>query len=359
MKRTLRLHFIAAVLVAGLFWWKPVTSSSANNRDHCLTIGMPSTTGKSGKEFSDIWKRILADRDHIDLIGIPKSKDNDEQEDELGYCVYSSKSCGAELWGGVKFPGNIGHFRPHYKGKSKVKVCLLSVEEWRLDGVDRGFEGVLSVSWNHDSEAAKNFFADKSNYEKTETGKDKVIFERLALINDEGITGGGHGFLIPNKANGSFQTFEFHCPNYACLPKDIEIPLTMTIQLTAFAESELETFYSVKDYLDSEKYHKVDEYGNQYASKCFCSGSFINDLPNYKGDEFAIIVGHVVEVEEKTNEITGKSFYWALLRTAEDVEIDVVMDKELLQNCEAGPPRVGGVVRGHFWLSGQVVDCAV
>jgi hypothetical protein len=52
----------------------------------------------------------------------------------------------------------------------------------------------------------------------------------------------------------------------------------------------------------------------------------------------------------RTNELTGCSFCWALVKTLGGT-VDVVVDPALLE----ATPRVGSIVKGVFWLSGRLV----
>jgi hypothetical protein len=47
--------------------------------------------------------------------------------------------------------------------------------------------------------------------------------------------------------------------------------------------------------------------------------------------------------------LTGKQYYWAQV-DALDFSMDVVADPSIV----AVPPHVGGVLSGHFWLSGRI-----
>lgn len=72
-----------------------------------------------------------------------------------------------------------------------------------------------------------------------------------------------------------------------------------------------------------------------------------------KGPEEASadFAGHILEVENRTNELWGTSFCWELVGTFGGA-FDAVIDSELL----GSPPRVGGVLQGSFWLSGRILS---
>ena len=81
---------------------------------------------------------------------------------------------------------------------------------------------------------------------------------------------------------------------------------------------------------------------------------------------FALITGHIIKAEKKINEIMGNYFYWALVRTVEGLEMDVVIEPSKLLGNDDGSGinnndpipmtlQEGGVIQGCFWLSGRVV----
>jgi hypothetical protein len=63
----------------------------------------------------------------------------------------------------------------------------------------------------------------------------------------------------------------------------------------------------------------------------------------------AIFTGHVLEVQTRTNELTGKGYYWAFVETL-CATFDVLIDPELLDHA----PKAGNVLSGTFWLSGRI-----
>mmetsp|Transcript_16019 Transcript_16019/g.44096 ORF Transcript_16019/g.44096 Transcript_16019/m.44096 type:complete len:85 (-) Transcript_16019:26-280(-) len=67
------------------------------------------------------------------------------------------------------------------------------------------------------------------------------------------------------------------------------------------------------------------------------------------------MIGHVVEAEMKGNEVSGKPFYWALVRTVASAEADVVIHPGLLERKGMKPPIAGQVVQGLFYLSGVLM----
>ncbi|HLM61704.1 MAG TPA: hypothetical protein VK308_12935, partial [Pyrinomonadaceae bacterium] len=64
-----------------------------------------------------------------------------------------------------------------------------------------------------------------------------------------------------------------------------------------------------------------------------------------------MLTGEIKEFELKTNTLSGEKFYWLLVETFGG-EIDVVADVKLIPN----EPQTGGIVSGHFWLTGRIID---
>ncbi|WP_141731432.1 hypothetical protein [Oligoflexus tunisiensis] len=67
----------------------------------------------------------------------------------------------------------------------------------------------------------------------------------------------------------------------------------------------------------------------------------------------ALISGHVLDVQKRTNQMTGKGFWWLQVQSYAAI-YDVVVDPILLKM----EPQPGHLVKGSFWLSGVIVDHA-
>jgi hypothetical protein len=52
----------------------------------------------------------------------------------------------------------------------------------------------------------------------------------------------------------------------------------------------------------------------------------------------------LIETEMRTNENTGNSFHWALVRTAEGMEVDAVIHPYVLYFEGIAPPQVGEIL---------------
>jgi len=149
-----------------------------------------------------------------------------------------------------------------------------------------------------------------------------------------------------------FLVVDFDCPNIGFYSKEKDpLPFPCMVQLSAFAR-EIRTFESEEAYYESQK--KESE-GPYLSSQFFGTGANVDTDDKGRKLPTAVIVGHVIETELKTNEITGKQYYWALIETSLGVEIDVVIHPTLLASYGVEAPQVGGVIRGYFFLSGLLL----
>jgi hypothetical protein len=60
----------------------------------------------------------------------------------------------------------------------------------------------------------------------------------------------------------------------------------------------------------------------------------------------------VVQAERKVNDRTGEPFFWALIETLGNQQIDVVVHPMVVRG---NPPRPGSVILGSFFLSGRLL----
>ena len=152
----------------------------------------------------------------------------------------------------------------------------------------------------------------------------------------------------PEKDPGSGDyPFVFDCPNILCYT-DAQLPGIAHARITAFAH-DIDVFDSVETY-DSTPSTKP-----KLASKSFIpSGLFLPSgektlQPQARG----ILTGHVRRATRLTNEESSLDFHWAEVESYGGI-FDVVIDPAILKN----DPRVGGVISGSFWLSGQLTEYA-
>lgn len=140
--------------------------------------------------------------------------------------------------------------------------------------------------------------------------------------------------------------FVFDLPDAAAYP-DLEIPGMAEAQVAAFAH-QISFFPSEEDYYASQRPHVPG-----FASRSFIpSGTFRPaghevDPPTAE----AIFTGQVLQAECRTNPISLKKYWWALVDSLGGA-FDVVIDPVLLPQL----PAVGGFLSGTFWLSGRLVS---
>jgi len=308
--------------------------------NHYTTIGMPQLL----LGFEGIQPLLEAQGERFVNVPVPVGDD----------CFYNlcKSDSGAQLWGEVQTHQGrrvLRGFVPHFEGKSKLRVCLVTKNgaPWQFnDGTvsDKVLHGGYLAVWDHD-DGVMDFLRD---YTEEHEGEEGITLAQMVVKTDQGVILAGLGFVNPDTRN-AYCAFNFDCPNFACLGRDTLHPIMATIQLAAFAR-EIKTFASVEEYYAS----LADKPDDMRLSSRFFGPSNCLDAADDSG--YAFIVGHVIQAEKKTNELTGKSFFWALVRTAGDMEIDVVVDEGLPGAWNTEPPRVGGVVRVYGWLSGRLLS---
>eukprot|EP00548_Thalassiothrix_antarctica_P002286 CAMPEP_0194138824 /NCGR_PEP_ID=MMETSP0152-20130528/8570_1 /TAXON_ID=1049557 /ORGANISM="Thalassiothrix antarctica, Strain L6-D1" /LENGTH=212 /DNA_ID=CAMNT_0038836425 /DNA_START=468 /DNA_END=1103 /DNA_ORIENTATION=+ len=163
----------------------------------------------------------------------------------------------------------------------------------------------------------------------------KMVFQHH---HHKGAISAGYGFINPNTKKG-YYSFEFDCPNFGFFPSSSLLPVVITIQLSAFAR-EMDTYDSEEEY-EIQRLKDASNNNFSMASQFFGSGSFMNEE---KKNTHASMVGQVIQTELRRNELTQQLFYWALVRTAGDMEIDVVIHPDLLKDKKS--PKVGGIIKG-------------
>jgi hypothetical protein len=168
---------------------------------------------------------------------------------------------------------------------------------------------------------------------------------RIPSTGPSELDGSFHGWASPSGEapdSGSYP-FVFDAPDFR-LHDGLAMPAQAEVQIAAFAH-DIAMF-------DSEAAFQAGQSGDfKYASQSFVpTGLFTPEGDASKVPQaHAIFTGHVVAAGEKINALTGHAFYYALVDTFGG-NYDVVIDPSLLP----GPPAVGGVVQGAFWLSGRI-----
>jgi hypothetical protein len=207
------------------------------------------------------------------------------------YLRWSDPS-GAEIWLQVNANNELIGMNPHYAGRSAVRVGLTA----RLPGGQSQLDGSF------------------------------------------------HGCADPagDAPDTGCYPFVFDAPDYR-LHEELSLPARKEVQIAAFAH-EIAAFKTVAAYEESQTGDA------KFASQSFFPPSFLTPESTAPPQAWAFFVGHVLAANEKTNVLTGRAFYWALVETLGGA-YDVVIDSNLLP----GVPAVGGVISGTFWLSGRVI----
>ncbi|KAL3928250.1 MAG: hypothetical protein SGARI_005095 [Bacillariaceae sp.] len=182
----------------------------------------------------------------------------------------------------------------------------------------------------------------------------------LAISKDpkRGAIAAGMGFTNPNSMSMHI-AFDFDCPNYAYFAKwKPSLPLFAKFQICAIVR-EVATFDSEEEYYANRPYKLIEKgealVNSGISSQFFGTQEFMKPKDEETKTE-AIFVGHVIKTEKKINELTGQSFYWALIETAGGMELDVVIHTKFIEEGGIKPPKVGGILRGYGWLSGKLLS---
>jgi hypothetical protein len=244
--------------------------------------------------FSSIGFPVASQEELVDLAN-RVADDVEELDVPAGCYLRWSSACGAELWLQVDRDNDLIGMNPHFAGESSVRVGITA----RVDRSDC-----------------------------------------------TPLDGAFHGWADPaedDPQQGSYP-FVFDLPD-ACLHAELALPAIVPVQIAAFAH-EVSIFGSEEEY-----------YASQPDEPRFASQSFIpSGLFTPGGDAtvppqaYAIFTGHVLRAERRTNDLTGRPFFWALVDTLGGI-FDVVVDPELLPE----PPSAGGILSGSFWLSGRLL----
>jgi hypothetical protein len=207
----------------------------------------------------------------------------------IGTYLRWSSTEGAELWLQIDRRGEIIGAHPHFSGESRTPMLIESVIH-RDDQTD--MDGAYS-GWANPSE-------------------------------DESV--GLYPLIID-------------CANYREVSATA-LPAIGTVQIAAFAY-EAAAFNSVEEF-DASQSEEI-----KLASQAFVPAAALDDG---RGRAEALIIGHVLASGSQRNELTGRTFHWAQVKSY-GAMFDLVADPEVLPNV----PALGGVVKGTFWLSARVL----
>ena len=265
------------------------------NVDNYLTVGWNPVYSVENLQSNIV--QFVQDRDTIVMPGAKE-----------GFKIlHLPTKSGAELWGGAtknqEFFGN----DPHYSGPARMRVSLHEkIEEEYNEG---------------------GFICD-------EVDADPSYFS----------LGGSDDDI------GCLRNLRFFCPTFQLCGTEVVVPCNMDVQICAFA-IECKVF----DCLD--EYEKWNEKRKEQGRLNFADQSFAMDSA-FRGEQCeqykycAIFSGRVVRAVRKVNERTGEPFFWALVETLGDHQIDVVVHPMVVRG---NPPRPGSIILGSFFLSGRLM----
>jgi len=216
-----------------------------------------------------------------------------------GFYLKFADASGAEIWLQGNFEQELLGFNPHFAGVSRRKVGLMRAIKRESSELDGGFH-----AW-----------ASPTNEAVETSGEYPFVFD------------------VPDFRMNEISQFPHVCE----------------IQLTAFASNDFVIFADEKSYDENQTSEP------KYSSKSFVPvGLFALEADDEAIDLSAVrpiatFAGEIKEFELKTNQLSGNKFYWFLVDTFGG-EVDIVADVKLIQI----EPQIGGIVSGHFWLSGKI-----
>jgi len=153
----------------------------------------------------------------------------------------------------------------------------------------------------------------------------------------------------PGPSSDSEYPFVFDTPDFRTY-SDLKIPSEVQLSLTAFASNDLEI------YEDEFSYSEKQAGDAKVASKSFIPSGLITIDESGQPVEadppqaHAIITGEITDCQRRRNVFTDKEFYFFVVETFGGFA-DIVADPELIKS----EPKIGGIVKGSFWLSGKIV----
>ncbi|HOX43768.1 MAG TPA: hypothetical protein PK668_09220 [Myxococcota bacterium] len=227
-------------------------------------------------------------------------------ESERGAYLHWRLPCGAELWAQISAEQELVGMNPHLDGRGRMPA---------------------------------------------------VLTRELAREGDSPLDGAFHAWAVAPEALADSQDglypFVFDCPD-AARQAGRRLPARVDVQLALFAH-ELQVYPG----LEAFEARPQDEV--RLASRAFIplglfreesDESDRSDRSDESDEEesMALLAGHVVAVERRVNEETGRAFVWALLETLGGT-VDLVADPEIAPALL----QAGGVVVATGWLSGRIL----
>lgn len=148
-----------------------------------------------------------------------------------------------------------------------------------------------------------------------------------------------------NHQEGAYP-FLFDAPDYL-RHKQLDLPVTLKAQIAAFA-------HEIDIYATAELYEQAASDGPKMAAEAFIPAGLFPAEGRSNGappTAHALINGIVLDAQKRTNQLSGKPFWWIQLQSYGGI-YDAVVDPFLLKH----EPRPGCVAKGSFWLSGVILD---
>lgn len=242
-------------------------------------------------------------------IGLPASSDAEllklakkaaENSTEIAreggrYLCWSDPESGVELWLQLDEVGELLRIHPHYAGAAEMPVKLTA-------RVERG--------------------------------------------GDSPQEGGFYAWADPGETHedaGAYP-FVFDCPDFGAHAA-LSLPHVTRARIAAFT-IEAQVYGSADDYYAAQQGEPKRD-----MRSFLPTGLFEPDgVPKPAKEALAAFSGVVSEAAEKTNPLTGTTFWWAHVDTHGGA-YDVVMT---LHQAADAPPRKGAILAGSFWLTGRL-----
>lgn len=173
------------------------------------------------------------------------------------------------------------------------------------------------------------------------------LTKRLSRPTDTPLDGAWQGWADPlDDENPSMGRFEltFESPDFG-LHDDLQLPCLAAVQLAAFA-------HQVTLFDSEEAFRDSPTIGGRLEPQSFIPSP---QKVRERGETEplraeALVCGHILKVQQLTNDLTGLPFYWLLLET-DGGRIDLLVDPELLPY----EPPVGGIMMTVCWISGRIL----
>ena len=140
--------------------------------------------------------------------------------------------------------------------------------------------------------------------------------------------------------------FVFDVADFWIVKDQLNLPQRATVQIAAFAH-EVEFFASETEYDNSQ----TDDI--KYAPNFFIPSGLFTDDESVGPQPYALFAGTILRYQKSFNSVTNEPFHHFEVETLGGV-FDVVAEDEVVTQAGSAP-KVGGLLRGTFWMSGQVL----